>query len=111
MLISRIISNILENAFRFTKVGKVGLKIYLEDNKLVLEVSDTGPGISDKEIVFIFDKFRTGRDMHDTETRGAGLGLYISSRYAEMLGGKLQCISKPGEGSVFKLEIPFQLCT
>ena len=111
MLIMRIISNILENAFRFTKSGQIGLKIYIEGDELVMEVSDTGPGISDKEIVYIFDRFRTGEDLPDTVTRGAGLGLYISSRYAAMLGGKLLCFSTPGEGSVFKLEIPFQLCT
>jgi|GEM_PF-1011697 len=106
VLVTKIMDNILENAFRFTESGEVSLKIYAKEDSVAIEVSDSGPGISEKELIHIFAKFHTSKDLQDTQTRGAGLGLFIANHYARLIGGKLQCTSVFGEGSVFKLEIP-----
>lgn len=110
-IIQKILGNILENAFKFTDSGEVVLSVNLENEYLVFRVEDTGPGISENEKSYIFDRFRTGESRSDGTTRGAGLGLYIAQQFTHLLQGSLQVKSLPGSGSVFTLKIPCVSCT
>jgi signal transduction histidine kinase len=74
---------------------------------LRIDVHDTGPGISDRELPKIFDRFYRVSDSSDADqSRGAGLGLAIAKRAIELHGGSLCCQSDIGQGTTFRFELP-----
>ena len=106
--LKQILSNLIDNAIKFTDRGRVtiGVETLDEDRMLQLEVSDTGCGMPDEMLPLIFDKFR---QIDGTMTRGhsgTGLGLYIVKLFVELLGGTVTVQSAVGEGSVFTVRIP-----
>jgi PAS domain S-box-containing protein len=104
-LLTQILENFISNAIRYTKNGYVRLRCHHRAAHIQLEVLDTGLGISPDEIGNIFDEFHQA-DAGKTRPDGLGLGLSIVKRTAELLGCKLSVRSKPGEGSVFSVEVP-----
>lgn len=107
----QMLANLLDNAIKFTDVGWVQLRTGMigpaadGQFRLVLEVRDTGPGVSAEELPKLFKKFEqtsTGKASHV----GTGLGLAISRQCARLLGGDLTVQSEPGKGCTFRLEIP-----
>jgi CheY-like chemotaxis protein len=108
----QILLNLIQNAIKFTEHGHVGISVAVEpmfeanQGRLAIEVMDTGIGIDPHALEQIFEPFRQA----DASTRrrfgGAGLGLTVSRRLARLLGGELLAQSAPGQGSVFRLEIP-----
>jgi signal transduction histidine kinase len=107
-LLYQVITNIIGNAIKFTVRGKVEVRVSSDhDNKLlIIEVEDTGIGISDEFKSRIFNPFEqesTGRSRsHD----GTGLGLSISKRFIELLGGEIRLTSEKGVGSLFQILLP-----
>lgn len=102
----QILINLLGNAVKFTEEGEVSLRIAPQGDDLLFHVADTGPGIEPEERKDLFEPFWQGGAADDASAGGTGLGLTISARYAEMLGGELSVRSTPGEGSVFTLRLP-----
>lgn len=102
--LEHILTNLLSNAFKFTESGTIEIVLSNLQNDLVIEVNDTGIGISEDETKFIFNQFER---INSTEKkyRGAGLGLAICKRYAELMGGEIVVRSKKGIGSSFKLTL------
>lgn len=100
----QIYSNLVSNAFKYTKKGHVYINFYPLDNEIVFEVSDTGIGIKDEYKTMIFNKFV--RIDNGNEARGNGLGLSIAYQYAILLGGKIELESQVGVGSTFSCRIP-----
>jgi len=98
----QIIYNLLENALKFTEKGLVHLNCLEYNGKLHFEVVDTGVGIPEDEHDRIFDRFYKV----DKFTPGPGLGLSLSKSIANLMGGDIQVVSKPGEGSTFELKLP-----
>ncbi len=102
----QVLINILGNAIKFTKTGKVSLRLEIEHNsRLLFEIEDTGPGIAPEEMDSLFEAFgqtQVGRKYQ----QGTGLGLPISRKFVELMGGELRVRSKLGEGSVFAFDIP-----
>ena len=110
--IGQILFNLLGNAFKFTSEGEVILKcsinaVNTEEENLILEVADTGKGISKNDLVNIFDRFKQVQDGIDREFGGTGLGLTITKELINVLKGRISVESKEGVGSCFKVEIPF----
>jgi PAS domain S-box-containing protein len=114
----QILINLLGNAVKFTQKGSITIRIKVEqlcdenikdryDCFLDFEVEDTGSGISDEELPFLFESFRTLKA--GQRYGGSGLGLAISRHLAEMMEGTLSVTSKEGTGSVFKLRIPAKI--
>ncbi len=104
----QVLMNLLGNAAKFTQEGGVTLRIGAEDNRLVFEVEDTGPGIAPEELEAVFDPFvqtASGRAVQE----GTGLGLPISRQFVRLMGGDLVVQSEPGTGSLFRFEVPIQL--
>ncbi len=110
--LKQIIINLLENAFKFTEEGRIdfGYKfIETEEAKSVLFfVKDTGIGIDEEAKNFIFERFRKAENNSGTLYRGAGLGLAISKKLAEILGGKIWVESEINIGSTFYFTLPFK---
>jgi len=101
------LSNLVDNAIRYTKEGEVTVAFDYTDDQIVFSVTDTGIGltIEDKEI--IFERFRRGEEGSNVEPNGTGLGLYIVKRIVEILHGTVRVESEGrGKGSVFTLTIP-----
>jgi PAS domain S-box-containing protein len=103
----QVIINLLGNAVKFTEKGSVTFKADYHNGHIFFEVRDTGPGIETCELENIFAPFRQAA-RHTGSAEGTGLGLTISRKLVELMGGKLTVQSTPGEGSVFRvgLELP-----
>ncbi len=105
-----IFENLISNAIKFTNNGGVLVNCYgklKEGNEtVVIEVSDTGIGISPTNIKMIFEEFRQVSEGLSRSYEGTGLGLTIAKKYTELLGGKISVESTLGAGSTFRLEFP-----
>lgn len=103
-LLRRILQNLLSNAVRYTKRGRILIVCRRDGDGVRIEVRDSGPGIPRARQREIFEEFRRLDDADDT--RGAGLGLAIVERIARLLGHRIGLRSQPGRGSVFWLRVP-----
>jgi len=111
-----ILSNLLNNAIKFTKKGSIEIGYTRKEKFLEFFVRDTGVGVNIEKEKIIFERFRQGSESLSRNYEGAGLGLSISKGYVEMLGGKIWVESKynsfPGEkeseenGSTFYFTVP-----
>jgi len=111
--VNQIITNLVDNAFKFTDKGEINIKLSISENNVVIEVSDTGIGIKEENIEKVFERFyridnNVSKNRDNSLYRGTGLGLYLSRKLAALLEGNLWAISKRGEGSVFFLTLPLK---
>ncbi|MCG6190084.1 PAS domain S-box protein [Maribellus maritimus] len=103
--IKQALSNIIENAFRFTEKGFIKFGYFgSDDEHVILFVEDSGIGIEGNKSKIIFEAFRQGEEGDSRKYEGSGLGLTISEAIMEKLGGGVEFESKKGEGSVFYLK-------
>ncbi len=104
------ISNVISNAIKFTSKG--GVTISCSSHKIndqdlaIIEVADTGIGISEKDIDIIFSEFRQASEGLSRHFEGTGLGLTIAKKYTAILGGRISVESKLGLGSTFTIQFP-----
>ncbi len=105
--INEILENFITNAIKYTKQGSVTIGAEnAAENSIRFWVADTGIGIGKADQKKLFTKFFRAEDFETRETGGTGLGLYITKKLSERIGGKVWCTSEPGKGSVFYLEVP-----
>ncbi len=104
--LKQIISNLLENALKFTDNGTIKLDVEALENQLIFHVSDTGIGIDSALHEVIFDRFRQVETALTRKFGGLGLGLSLAKSYAELLGGSIHLKSIPGSGTTFTVELP-----
>jgi len=106
--ITRILVSLLSNAFKFTAKGEVRASVNVVNGRVVYSVQDTGIGIEPAAQLLVFDEFR---QVDGTATRrygGSGLGLALSRGVARLLGGDIELVSAPGQGSTFALNLPLE---
>lgn len=106
LLLIRLLRNLLTNAIRYTKSGGVLLSARRRGTKLLIQVWDTGEGISQEDQSTIFEEFKRLPNADKAHDKGLGLGLSIVDKIATVLGHTLTVTSTLGKGSVFSLEIP-----
>lgn len=106
--VKQILKNLLSNAFKFTQKGKVTLAINRVNEKLKVQVIDTGIGIEKGKVQNIFEAFKQEDGSISRQFGGTGLGLSISKEFAELLGGNLSVSSEKGKGSTFTLTLPLR---
>jgi signal transduction histidine kinase len=119
----RVLSNIIENAIKYTPDGgRIRLSAREEGDEVLISVADNGRGIPAEDMPILFDKFYRGRPApHSEATRGAatgadfledadmsgvGLGLYLGRNVMEQMGGRISVESEVGRGSTFTLHLP-----
>jgi two-component system CheB/CheR fusion protein len=104
-LLEQMIRNLLSNALKYTKRGKVLLGCRRRAGVVSIEVWDTGVGIPEKEYQSIFEEYYQLDNVARERSRGLGLGLSIVQRLATLLGHRIDVRSEPGKGSVFAIEV------
>lgn len=98
----QVISNLIDNALKYTKVGSVRLGYEVKDEFLEFYISDTGVGISPELVGSIFERFVKAND----NVRGTGLGLSICKMLVEKMGGNISVESELGKGTTFRFTLP-----
>ena len=105
----QVILNIVDNAIKYTKQGGVTVSTKIQDSRLKIQVKDTGEGMTEKEISYLFESFSRGKAGTHLYSEGAGLGLYIARKFVEMHQGKIWAESKgKDKGSTFYIELPIK---
>ncbi len=104
-LLEQMIRNLVSNALKYTKRGKVLLGCRRHEGMLSIEVCDTGIGIPDKDLQSIFEEYHQLDNAARERSRGLGLGLSIVQRLGTLLGHRLRVRSRPGKGSAFAIEV------
>lgn len=104
--LEQIVTNLLGNAFRYTKAGEVRLRVAREGADAVLEVIDTGIGIEPDDLRHIFIRFWRGDRSRSRATGGAGIGLAIVRELVRAHDGRVDVDSTPGKGSRFRVAFP-----
>ena len=119
----RVLSNIIENAIKYTPDGgRIRLSTRAEGGEVLVSVTDNGRGIPEEDMPVLFDKFHRGRPaayskamrnattaaefLEDADVSGVGLGLYLGRNVMEQMGGRISVESEVGRGSTFTLHLP-----
>lgn len=101
-----VLSNLIENAIKYTKAGDITVDITGDDEHVALAVHDSGIGIPAEDIAHLFQKFYRVDNSDTREIGGTGLGLYLCRRLVETMGGRIWVNSEFGHGSTFSFELP-----
>ncbi len=110
----QVLLNLLGNAIKFTQSGEVTLRVAPDANRSVptalrFTVSDTGIGIPREKLGQVFERFTQANSSTTRRFGGSGLGLTISKRLVELMGGRIWVESEVGKGSVFAFAVPFEI--
>lgn len=106
--LKQVLINLINNAIKFTELGRVTVHAKLLSSVLMVEVSDTGRGIAKEHLEHIFNEFTQINKASDNERHnGSGLGLAICKKIVEAQGGRVNVTSVIGKGSVFSFQIPY----
>ncbi len=103
--IRQVLGNLVNNAIKFTPHGEVTLRVTKERRHAVITVADTGPGISEHELPFVFHEYKQGKSER-RRRRGTGLGLAIARRIVLLHHGSLSVESAVGRGAAFRVVLP-----
>ena len=108
-LLRQVLMNIVVNAIKYTARGCVTVRLAVQGSAmgsdLLVSVEDTGVGISEVDMARLFQPFARVGD-HPEKPEGTGLGLHLSQRFMELVGGRIEVTSRPGVGSRFTLVFP-----
>ena len=107
--VKQILNNLINNSCKFTKNGKIIVKTSIckkDSNFIIISVEDTGVGISEKKIKDLFNTFTQANDTINKEYSGTGIGLSITKKIVNLMGGNVYVKSIENEGSVFLISIP-----
>ena len=105
-LLRRVFSNLISNAVKFTEEGQVTVRLRVSAETAVIEVEDTGIGIADEQVERIFEEFAQESEGITRDYEGVGLGLSITRRLVDLLGGQIEVESEKGVGSLFRVTLP-----
>lgn len=102
----QVITNIIGNAIKFTEEGEINIYCKKENNVITIKVQDTGIGIHEDVLPYIFNEFRQADGTTTRRYEGTGLGLAIANKIIKALHGNITCESRTGIGSIFTITLP-----
>ena len=106
--LNQILNNLIGNALKFTEEGYVAVEAYEHEDKAIVEVRDSGPGIDHAFQQIIFNPFEQTSKGYQRSHEGTGLGLAITKELVELHQGQIELRSIPGEGTTFVIHIPLE---
>lgn len=106
LYLEEIVQNLVTNSLKYTKQGSITIRARRTKEHMIIEVADTGIGISKSDQKHIFEKFYRSEDYRTRESSGTGLGLYVCQKLAEKIGLGLAFESRLNHGSTFTLTVP-----
>jgi PAS domain S-box-containing protein len=104
--VKQILINLIGNAIKYTSQGNITISTSIGKNSGIIEIKDTGRGISKEFLPYIFDSFRQEDSSATRPNRGSGLGLSITKKLVEMHSGSIKVNSEVGQGSTFFISFP-----
>ena len=108
-LLIQVFTNIIDNAIKYSPAGsRVKISSREVGNFVEVAIEDSGHGLDESELQQLFTKFYRGRSHPGDQTKGSGLGLYLSKYFIELHHGKVKASSRKGEGSKFLIELPLE---
>jgi len=109
--LEEILQNLLSNAFKFTRQGKIEIRVrnLKEEKQVEFSIGDTGIGIPEADHEKIFGSFYQLNEAHTGDYDGVGLGLSIVKGYIALMKGQITVASEPGAGSVFTITLPYSI--
>jgi signal transduction histidine kinase len=105
-LLRQLLSNLIDNAIKFTESGRIDVTVTMHGGNAIVEVADTGIGIEAATAERLFDRFFRSDASHSRIIEGTGLGLAIVRSIARIHGGSVTAAPRPGGGSVFRVVLP-----
>ncbi len=105
-LLDRILHNLIDNAIKYTKKGKVEVGVEEREDEVLIYVADTGMGIDEQFMPRLFSPFERAKRGVEVSAEGVGLGLTITKYLVELMGGRISACSTKGEGSTFTVRFP-----
>jgi signal transduction histidine kinase len=110
MRLRQALLNLMSNANKFTEKGTVTIAAYKEQENgrdwISLSIADTGIGMTPEQMGKLFQEFSQASSKTTSKYGGTGLGLVISRKFCQMMGGDITVASEPGKGSVFTVRLP-----
>lgn len=106
--LKRVLNHLMDNAVKFTLEGSIELSYERRGDELLFKVRDTGIGISEENLEYIFEGFRQEIGGHQRPFEGLGIGLTLAKEVVERMGGKIYVQSQKGIGSEFSFSIPYR---
>lgn len=105
-LLRQLVSNLVDNAIKFTNEGGVTVRVGGDEQMAWIEVADTGPGVAEQDLPHIFDRFYRADKSRSRDVPGTGLGLAIVRSIARVHGGSVEAQAPPGGGTLFRARFP-----
>ena len=102
----QILVNLLGNAVRYTQAGSIMVKVEKIDNQIWIAIEDTGIGIAQEDLPYVFERFWRADPSRSSYSGGTGIGLAIVRRLVQLQGGKIEVSSTLGKGSIFRFSLP-----
>ncbi len=105
-VLSRVLNNLIDNAMKFTDKGSIDVSVSCAHERIAVVIRDTGIGIESEFINHVFDPFTQESSGLDRTHQGSGIGLSVSKRLLQLMGGSISLDSAKGRGSVFTIILP-----
>ncbi len=106
--ITKVVSEVIENAVKYTSSGSINIStLHIpENNEVYIQIADTGIGIDEEYLPYIFDTFSQEDDGYSKSFAGIGIGLPLSKRLVELMNGRIEIASKKNKGTIVKIFLP-----
>ena len=105
-LLHSALTNVLDNAMRYSPNGKVNVDINSNNKNVEIVIKDTGIGISQEDLPFVFERFHRGKEAISIDPNESGVGLYVTKKIIELHNGGIYISSKKGDGTTIKILLP-----
>lgn len=105
-IVHKILYSVLDNSVKYTNEGEINISLSETSDSAIIKVTDTGIGIPQENLNQIFEPFRQGSEGLNRKFEGMGIGLTITKKYVEILGGKLNIQSEHGKGTIIEIVLP-----
>jgi len=106
MRLQEILEQLLDNAVKFTEKGEVCIQVSTEEDRVIFEITDTGPGISAEAEMRLYEPYSKTLVKDGQLRRGVGLGLTLVKALCDLMGGKVDYVTSTGYGTKFRVELP-----